>query len=318
MEWQQATRYIYMAIRRPNKPAEEFEPEELFGLLNNIPASSAVNNTFIETDNEFDMVLSNPDYVGGGSTYVSSKLQGGKGPKTNDTAGESSIVWFQLDYQNGFVQALTNGTELLAYTMKRAPGFFDVVTYEGDGVNGREVPHNLAAAPEMMWFKQTNNGGAWKVYSKSLPITDQLVLNSSDAPQAFDIFGGVPPTSEVVTLSSSDPNANTAKYIAYLWASVPGICDIGSYTGNGNYQDIDCGFTNGARFVLLKRSDGFGDWMYFDTLRGIASDSSPMLKLNETDGQDTASFIRPFSGGFQVTANPTGINGAEYIYMAIA
>jgi peptide subunit release factor RF-3 len=43
-------------------------------------------------------------------------------------------------------------------------------------------------------------------------------------------------------------------------------------------QDIDCGFTNGARFVLIKRTDAAGDWMYFDTLRGISVNDSPMIE----------------------------------------
>lgn len=39
---------------------------------------------------------------------------------------------------------------------KRAPGFFDVVAYEGNGVAGRTVDHNLEVEPEMVITKKRN------------------------------------------------------------------------------------------------------------------------------------------------------------------
>jgi hypothetical protein len=36
---------------------------------------------------------------------------------------------------------------------RRAPGFFDVVCYTADSVNGRALSHNLAVTPEMTIFK---------------------------------------------------------------------------------------------------------------------------------------------------------------------
>jgi hypothetical protein len=39
---------------------------------------------------------------------------------------------------------------------RRAPGYFDVVCFEGDG-QVLEVPHSLGVAPEMMWVKSRSN-----------------------------------------------------------------------------------------------------------------------------------------------------------------
>ena len=36
---------------------------------------------------------------------------------------------------------------------RRAPGFFDVVAYTGNGTAGRTVAHGLGVAPEMIWIK---------------------------------------------------------------------------------------------------------------------------------------------------------------------
>ena len=321
--------YIYMAIRRPNKPAEEFEAEELFGLLNNIPANSATNNTFIETDNEFDMILSNPDYVGGNNTYVTSRLQGGTTLKANNSSAGSSSVQFQLDYQNGFVQDRTNGSDLLAYTLKRAPGFFDTVCYEGDGVAGREVPHGLGVAPEMMWVRG-RDAANWAVYVSEVGATKSLWLDlPNEAQDSPDTWNSTSPSDTSFTLGTYvSVNTGGTSHTAYLWASVPGICDIGSYTGTGDAQWIDCGFGASApRFVLIKSTSVEGNWYYWDSVRGLVSGNSPYLLLNTTDAQVTnTNWISPSdgkgkTGGFLLNSSSSSEvykDGAEYIYMAIA
>jgi len=109
-------------------------------------------------------------------------------------------------------------------------------------------------------------------------------------------------------------------YIAYLFATVAGVSKVGSYTGNGTSQTIDCGFSTGARFVLIKRTDSTGDWHVYDSERGIVAGNDPRLELNTTDAEDTGSDdIDPVSSGFSVTSNAdVNTNTAEYIFLAIA
>ena len=47
----------------------------------------------------------------------------------------------------------------------------DVVTYDGDGINGKKVSHSLGAVPGMMIFKKTNDSGSWVVYHKETEPT---------------------------------------------------------------------------------------------------------------------------------------------------
>ena len=172
----------------------------------------------------------------------------------------------------------------------------------------------------MIWVKSRSENKDWRVYSEGIGNTNSLSLNDVGfMVNAGDAWADTNPTEDVFTVgTNSRVNSAGQSYIAYLFASVPGICDIGSYNGAGGRVDVDCGFTTGARFVLIKRTDADGDWMYFDTLRGITASDSPMLKLNETDAEVTGSYIKPLSSGFTATGNLTGIDGAEYIYMAIA
>ena len=106
----------------------------------------------------------------------------------------------------------------------------------------------------------------------------------------------------------------------YLFATLAGISKVGSYTGTGSTQTISCGFTGGARFVLIKRTDSTGDWYVWDTARGMVSGTDPSLLLNSTAAEVNANSIYTTTGGFQIVSTAAGINasGGSYIYLAIA
>jgi hypothetical protein len=133
----------------------------------------------------------------------------------------------------------------------------------------------------------------------------------------------VPPTDTIFTVGTdNETNATGWTYIAYLFATLSGISKVGSYTGNGSSQTINCSFTGGARFVLIKRTDSTGDWYVWDTARGIVSGNDPHLSLNTTAAEVTSDdTIDPDSSGFivnQVSATNVNVSSASYIYLAIA
>jgi len=107
-----------------------------------------------------------------------------------------------------------------------------------------------------------------------------------------------------------------------LFASCPGVSKVGSYTGNGTSQTINCAFTSGARFVMIKRTDSTGDWYVWDTARGIVPANDPYLLLNSTASEVTTNdSVDADSTGFivnQVAATNINVNAATYIYLAIA
>jgi len=120
---------------------------------------------------------------------------------------------------------------------------------------------------------------------------------------------------------SDNPRVNDSgeTYIAYLFASSD-VSKVGSYTGTGSDQTIDCGFTNGARFVLAKRSSTSGIWGVFDTARGIVAGNDPLLRLNATNAESSSDYIDPHSSGFTWPGEGGGFNtsGITYIFYAIA
>jgi hypothetical protein len=223
----------------------------------------------------------------------------------------------------------TSGTDYVSWMFKRAPGFFDVVAYTGNSVAGRTVAHNLGVAPEMMIVKNRNAGVNWIVYHKDLDSTSPqdkyLILNEISATQdtALIPWNDTAPTSSVFTVSSyAGVNESPSTYIAYLFATLAGVSKVGSYTGTAADLNVDCGFSAGARFILIKRSDSTGDWYVWDSARGIVAGDDPYLLLNSTAAEVTnTDYIDPLSSGFTVTSNASGtvnVSGGTYIFLAIA
>jgi hypothetical protein len=122
--------------------------------------------------------------------------------------------------------------------------------------------------------------------------------------------------------SNADVNESGQSFIAYLFATCPGVSKVGSYTGTGALQTVNCGFTTGARFIMLKRTDVAGDWYFYDSSRGITSGNDPYMFMNATGTNvTTTNYVDSTSVGFQVTAAaPAALNasGGNFIFLAIA
>ena len=311
--------HIYVAIRRPHKPASEFAATDLFAVnsrANQMPAYVS----------GFPVDFSIRSDTSGGSNVVGSRLIQGKVLYTDTTAEEIIGSAMKYDYQDGWFNSPSEQPNQYSWMWRRAPGFFDVVAYTGTG-SARTINHNLAAVPEMIWVKSRSNAENWQVGHKDLVggWGAQLYLNIDLGQGASNPvwWNNTTPTSTVFSVGTQDMNnGNGFTYIAYLFASVAGISKVGSYTGTGNDLNVDCGFSAGARFVLVKRTDSTGDWYLWDSLRGIVAGNDPYMLLNTTAAQVTnTDYIDPLSSGFTITSSaPTALNasGGSYIFLAIA
>jgi hypothetical protein len=242
------------------------------------------------------------------------------------------------DTANTYIQLKTNGIDItrggswnsasygnfLYYFFRRAAGFLDVVCYTGTGANATQT-HNLTVVPELIIVKRrAASTGAWSVYSAALLNTEYLVLNTTAAKATGATYwNSTTPTATTFSLgTAADVNASTGTYVAYLFASAAGVSKVGSYSGTGALQTINCGFTSGARFVFIKRTDSTGDWFVYDSTRGISSSNDPYFLFNSSAVQVTnTNYVDTTSTGFQVTAAaPAGLNanGGSYIFLAIA
>lgn len=315
--------YVYIAIRRgPQRTPTD--ATKVFAAVTGVSSSSPpymVNTAPFTVDAQ---IMANRPGVE--NKYSASRLQGSGGILyTNLTNSEVTADYPAWDRQTGVGSNVGNSdfSNYITWNFKRAPGFFDAVCYTGTGAN-RTINHNLGVAPELIIVKSRSTTGNWAVYNSTIGATKYLRLNTTAAADTWSaMWNNTAPTSSVFTVGTdSDTNTSGTTYIAYLFATVPGVSKVGTYTGTGGTTNqIDCGFTNGARFVLIKRTDSTGNWTVFDTTRGIVSGNESVLFLNLTSAENTGlDLIDPYSAGFETSSTSSNVNasGATYIYLAIA
>ena len=309
---------IYIAIRRPMKT-----PESGTEVFNPDIGDSGTDPRF-ESSFTADFALYRDKT--GGASFSASRLTGTGTLQTQSTNAEASNANILWDNQTGLPFTVGN-SNYIAHIFKRATGFFDVVAYTGTGVSGRTVAHNLGVAPELLIVKHRSlilNDPAfnqeWSVYSSEL--NKEAYLNETTQFFSGSSYPSAPTSSEFIVGSASKVNHSGVTYIAYLFATVAGVSKVGSYTGTGADLNVDCGFSAGARFILIKRTDSTGDWYVWDSARGIVAGNDPYLLLNSTAAEVTSTdYIDPLASGFTVTSSaPAALNasGGNYIFLAIS
>ena len=259
--------------------------------------------------------------------FLSSRLQGGGTLNTNTTLAEAAPdANYAFDSNTGWGKNFNS--DKASSNFRRAPSFFDEVCYTGNSVQNRQVTHNLTVKPDLVIVKKRNAAKQAYVYNSVNGATGFLRLftatGGDSAIQTSTIpWNDVEPTSTYISLNSDDAvNGSGDTYVAYLFSTCAGVSKVGSYTGTATTKQIDCGFTGGARFVLIKRTDSTGDWYVWDTARGIVSGNDSYLLLNSTAAEVTnTDYIDTYSAGFEISSTaPAAINasGGSFIFLAIA
>jgi hypothetical protein len=320
--------YIYIAIRRgpmkvPTSGTSVFSPNAYTGAGagTNYTTNFPVDSTWVGKRNDtashevWDRLRGPRPYL-----FTDSTAAEGTAFSTNQWLVDSNT---KVTWSAGDAFSNTSPDTFVTWNFKRAPSFFDVCCYTGTGAN-RTVTHNLGVAPELMITKSRSNTYDWAVYAAGIGNTSYGLLN--DAGQFYvdsSAWNDTSPTSSVFTVGTGTyMNGSGATYVAYLFATCAGVSKVGSYTGTATTKQIDCGFTGGARFVMIKRTDSTGDWYVWDTARGIVSGNDPYLRLNLTNAEVTnTDYIDTYSAGFEISSTaPAAINasGGTFIFLAIA
>jgi hypothetical protein len=319
--------FIYIAIRRgpmkvPTDATKVFAP-----VLNTGDGSTPLykSNTVVAPD-----FFMNKARASVGGWQDASRLTGDNALDSSSTAAEYSTGWGSdaWAFMNGLRNtATTIGDQYWQLFFKRAPGFFDVVCYTGTG-SATTVAHNLGVAPELMIFKTRSAASSWFVLSECSASDSRRMYLESTSAGGIVAYGSAnfltaTPTATLLPLGgASGTNTASQTLVACLFATCPGVSKVGSYTGNGITQTINCGFTGGARFVMIKRTDAAGDWYTYDTARGMTTLTDPYLLMNSTAAEAaTLGSVTTVSTGFALnSAILAAINtsAATYIFLAIA
>jgi hypothetical protein len=317
--------YIYLAVRRPNKPptngSQVFSSETL--------GSSGITNAGFPVDLSISHFRNSSGYGSFVGMRVTNRVL-----MANTTASEvDSSSYLKFDSNKGVNNAGLIGPNTLWWQFKRAPKFFDIICYQGNNINGQTFMHNLGVTPQLIITKarttDTDNGAGgankWNVrYGSS--VNAPLFLNESSAPAGqqgyIDTMTSTSYRTGTISQGVSYLNTSGVNYVALLFATLAQVSKVGSYVGNGSSQTINCGFITGARFILIKRYDSIGDWYIWDSSRGINALTDPYLILNSMNAEVTTDdSVDPENSGFIVKQNTTtniNVLSASYFFFAIA
>jgi hypothetical protein len=321
--------YIYIAIRRgpmkvPTDATKVFTPVARSGNGSSTALTSPniiTDMTWIKQRTGYDNPIDATRLIGPNRFLFQNS--------TNAEISESGTTVTAFDSMLGYTvgtgsRVNGSGSTYANWVFKRAAGFFDVVCYTGT-FGAQTLTHNLSAVPEMFILKKRAGAagadGNWIVYHSAVGNTAALQLNLTAVPSTTSVyFDDTSPTSTTFTIGTNQ-SYGSATYVAYLFATCPGVSKVGSYTGTGTLTTINCGFTSGARFVLIKRTDSTGPWYIWDTARGMVAGTDPSLMINDSEIEQNANSVYTIATGFQLLASPSvnvNTNGGSYIFLAIA
>jgi hypothetical protein len=312
--------WIYIAIR---KGPMKVPTDATTVFSNNLETTSASPQT-LTTGFPVDLNISTVKSLGA-NRFVVDRLRGTSTTSsqfllTDSTGVEAASSGGGLGFDNntGIVDsAYWNTSGAIFWNFRRAPGFFDEVCYTGTGTSSQTITHNLGVIPELTINKSRSGTRGWTVYYNN---TTFLRLNQTTAGAAESLLSPTSTTFAATLAAGFGMNASAETYVTYLFATLAGVSKVGTYSGTGATQTINCGFSGGARWVMVKRTDSTGDWYVWDTARGMVSGTDPSLLLNSTAAEVNANSVYTITTGFQIVSTAAGINasGGTYIFLAIA
>ncbi|MCP3878340.1 MAG: hypothetical protein GY701_08100 [Sulfitobacter sp.] len=223
------------------------------------------------------------------------------------------------------------GRNYAAWSMRKAPGFLDIIEYDGDGVSGRQLAHSLEAAPGMIWFKNlSQNYVHGLVWHRALAGSNYYLNPTSGNAESnnWGYLSTTAPTDTHIALTATNfTNQSGQKYVAYVFGhdeSPQGLIQCGTYSGNNSFTGpiIDLGWK--TQFVVSKsRSQHGRDWNLLDDERDTANPRRRYLTPNGTNVENSAGTgnlgYNFLPVGFQPSGphNRNNGSGESYMYWAI-
>ena len=223
--------------------------------------------------------------------------------RTDSTEAETTLSANQTFTSTGFTLNNTftdindHNVTYSSWNFRKAPGFFDIVTYTGNGSN-RTIAHSLGCVPGMMLVKCTSETRNWIAYHGDLIGATGNLENAGTALMMLDTTEGVShndqywndtePTSTHFSVGTQNgTNKNGATYVAYLFAggeSTAATARSVDFDGSSDYLSIastsDFNFGTGDFTIEF--------WANYDD----ASGSNYILDFR-TDGSNTGTTNQP-------------------------
>ena len=232
-----------------------------------------------------------------------------------------------VGYATASAAGLTAGSITPTGASVNTKSGFSIVRYTGTGANAT-VPHGLGRKPSLTIIKNLDDASSWPVFTDIIDGSmDQLYLDTTDAKSDQAGLSALSSTTFSI-LSGSGSGASTKRYVAYVWAEIPGFSKFGSYTGNASADGpfVFTGFR--PRWIIIKcssTSNSYTNWDINDSARNTYNAVDNTLCANLSDAENSANIggqpLDFLANGFkirQATSSSKNLNNATYIYAAFA
>jgi len=195
----------------------------------------------------------------------------------------------------------SGGNELSAWTFRRAKGFFDIVTWTGDGTD-KLLSHNLGCIPGCIILKNRSATDNWIVYHRSNTDTPQnvaLFLNTNAATSTGSAYWNN--TAHTSTQFSIDAfqNESGVNYVAYLFAggeSTQNEAVSVDFDGTGDYLESNTSsdYSFGTGDFTIEgwyKFDSIGnDGLFMQGSGGISDYTGPTVYYDNSGTSNGLSF----------------------------
>jgi hypothetical protein len=238
---------------------------------------------------------------------------------------------YQIQGNDGQINQ-ASGNTYVDWSIRKAPGFFDVVTYSGNGT-ARTIAHSLESVPGSIWVKSLTEGQSWSVYhreSNSSPEDYELRLDDTNAAFNYNSpWNSTLPTSTHFSVGThGSVNSSGNDYIALIFAhdeqifgksGDASVIKCGSYTiSSGSSTNINLGWE--PQWVLIKESNDSSNWWMFDDMRVMGRNRFRWLYANDDHQEETKTYTGVFAqptGFIHDPSNNGQFGNNNYIYIAI-
>ena len=245
-----------------------------------------------------------------------------------NTANESYVLWQWLLGESATTgSSITTGSPDMATTgIVSDANHFSIVQYTGNGSAGASFAHGLGSKPELVIIKRitgSTTNSDWITSTQGLGLADNnyffLQYNLAVQTSTSQIRTGDITNDLVVVGNGTAVNVNTQTHQAYCFRSVPGLCKVGVYEGNGSSDGVYISLGFKPRFVLLRNADAQQDWRIYDTAVEPINPNDQFFKTNRNAAQVSSTGFDFLSDGLKARDSNAGFNSsATFIYLAMA
>ena len=245
------------------------------------------------------------------------------------TYSEEFVLWQWLVGESATTGTANDSGSINSTVIAAEPGHFSIVSWTGNTTAGATVGHGLGGTPEFIIAIARNENGENKpVYHKDIVTadTDHIKINELNpkSTAGTTIWDGSAMSTTVVGLGAAaqSNSSNASGMIAYCFRSVPGVCKVGAFIGNGvdDGPFINCGFK--PAWLLQKNTAASEHWSVHDTARNPFNPLDEFMKASsaqpkQTSGSNDFDFL---SYGFKARGTDGRVNnaGVLHVYMAMA